>query len=114
MIACRTFKRVLALVCMLSVCCLIAMPLPYVTPRIVAHGCSGVGVTAIGALKSATCDLVLYSLLYCVIIVSVDLFVKTFSLRNNPRKGFSNALREILSYETILNHRLFLIQRSFT
>ena len=40
-----TFKRVL--VCTLSMCCLNAMPLSYVTPRIVGNGCSGVGVAGI-------------------------------------------------------------------
>lgn len=43
-------------------------------------GFSGVGLTWIGALKTVTCDLVLYFLLYDVINVSVDLFVKALSL----------------------------------
>ena len=71
---CRTFKRVLAFVCMLSVCCLNVMALSYV-----GNGCSGLGVAGICALKSVTHGLVLYSLLYGVISVSVDLLVKTFS-----------------------------------
>ena len=61
-----TSKGILALVSMLSVCSLNAMPLSY--------------VTGIGALKRVTCGLLVYSQLYGVISVSRDLFVETFSL----------------------------------
>ena len=60
------FNRVLALVCM-SMCCLNAFPLSYVTLRIVGNECSGVNVTGIDALKSVTCGLVFYPVLYGVI-----------------------------------------------
>ena len=70
----------LALVRMLFMCSLNVMPLPYITPRIVESGCSEVGVTGIGALESVACGSVLYSLLYDVISVSVNLLVETFSL----------------------------------
>ena len=39
-----------------------------------------VDVAEIGALKSITCDLMLYFLLYGSINVSVDLVVETFNL----------------------------------
>ena len=60
---------------MLSVCCLNGLPLSYVTPRIVGNGCSMVDVTGIGALKRATCGLVLYLQLYGVISETMYLFV---------------------------------------
>ena len=70
-----TFSRVLALVLMFCVCCLNVIPLSSVTSRIV-----GVLWIGIGVLKSVTCGCVLYSLLYGVMSVSVDLFVETLSL----------------------------------
>ena len=49
--ALRTFKRILALVCMLSVCYLNVISVSYATPRIVENECWRVRVTGICALK---------------------------------------------------------------
>ena len=65
---------------MLSVSCLNFMPLSCITSKIVENGRSEVGVALIGALKSAICCLVLRTLLYSVISVSVDWLLETFSL----------------------------------
>ena len=73
--ALRTFKRVLAGVFILSVCCLNVTPLSSVTPRIFV-----VGVTGMGVLFSVMCGWALYSLLNGVRRVSVDFVVETFSL----------------------------------
>ena len=76
-------SRGFSLVCVCrALCCLNFMPLSSLTPRIVVHGSSGVGIINrnYGELEKITCayGLVLYSLLYDVI--SVDLLVETFSL----------------------------------
>ena len=76
----RTFKRGLALVCLLSVCCLNVMALSYVTPNKVRYRCPEVGVTKIIALRSVTCGFMLHPLLYGVISLSVDLLVETINL----------------------------------
>lgn len=70
-----TFSRVLALVLMFCVCCLNVIPRSRVTPRIV-----GVLLIGIGVLKRVTTGWVLYSLLYGVMSVRVDLVVDTVSL----------------------------------
>ena len=60
---------------MLSVCCLNDIPLSKVTSRTV-----GVLVSGIGVLNSVAIGCAVYSLLYGIMTVSVDLFVETFSL----------------------------------
>ena len=71
----NTFKRVYALVCMLSMYCLNVMPLLYFTPKIVGNGCLRMSIAGIGALKSVTVLLTIELPIRLCEIKSVDLLL---------------------------------------